>query len=341
MRKNIWVSISICFTVLFCCSLIVKAETPTIITDAEPLIRNRNIVFNGSFEEPHLDGGNDFNGFIPGIDDDAYYFLSPITVNTPIAQPDRWTLSGGGTETYGRWGNNINSITNFGVTVPVAGQAWSSTEIHGERSIYLGNETPLEISEEPVFMPNGEVVFTSPPVITLKPEYGPDPFAISQNVTGLVPGGLYRMSFWVSGEWSHEGFATSDFGATAGDGVVGVLIEGYDLLYLAIPAGHSKEPVGAPHVFGTDESHTYTLEFVATDTEMDISFMNWGHFDSLSDTIGWERGQSTELIMDNVIINAVMLPTNVPTLSEWGLIAMAGILGIVGFMVIRRRKVTA
>jgi hypothetical protein len=31
----------------------------------------------------------------------------------------------------------------------------------------------------------------------------------------------------------------------------------------------------------------------------------------------------------------------VPTLSEWGLIAMAGILGTVGFMVIRRRKVTA
>ena len=34
-------------------------------------------------------------------------------------------------------------------------------------------------------------------------------------------------------------------------------------------------------------------------------------------------------------------PSNVPTLSKWGLIAMAGILGIVGFMVIRRRKVTA
>jgi Tol biopolymer transport system component len=31
----------------------------------------------------------------------------------------------------------------------------------------------------------------------------------------------------------------------------------------------------------------------------------------------------------------------IPTLGEWGLIAMAGILGIVGFMVIRRRKVTA
>jgi len=34
-------------------------------------------------------------------------------------------------------------------------------------------------------------------------------------------------------------------------------------------------------------------------------------------------------------------PSNVPTLSEWGLITMAGILGIVGFLVMRRRKVTA
>ncbi len=34
-------------------------------------------------------------------------------------------------------------------------------------------------------------------------------------------------------------------------------------------------------------------------------------------------------------------PRNIPTLSEWGLIAMAVILGIVGFMVIRRRKVAA
>ncbi len=32
---------------------------------------------------------------------------------------------------------------------------------------------------------------------------------------------------------------------------------------------------------------------------------------------------------------------DVPTLSEWGLIAMAGILGIVGFMIIRRRKQVA
>jgi len=35
------------------------------------------------------------------------------------------------------------------------------------------------------------------------------------------------------------------------------------------------------------------------------------------------------------------IPADIPTLSEWGLITMAGVLGIVGFMVIRRRKATA
>jgi len=31
----------------------------------------------------------------------------------------------------------------------------------------------------------------------------------------------------------------------------------------------------------------------------------------------------------------------VPTISEWGMIAMAGVLGLVGFMVIRRRMASA
>jgi len=39
------------------------------------------------------------------------------------------------------------------------------------------------------------------------------------------------------------------------------------------------------------------------------------------------------------IIEVVVTP--IPTLSEWGLVAMVGVLGLVGFMVIRRRKVSA
>ena len=38
--------------------------------------------------------------------------------------------------------------------------------------------------------------------------------------------------------------------------------------------------------------------------------------------------------------NVKVVTSPIPTLSEWGLVAMAGILGLVGFMVIRRKKVT-
>ncbi|MCZ6864778.1 MAG: IPTL-CTERM sorting domain-containing protein, partial [Candidatus Dadabacteria bacterium] len=36
-----------------------------------------------------------------------------------------------------------------------------------------------------------------------------------------------------------------------------------------------------------------------------------------------------------------IISTPIPTLSEWGLIALAGILGIIGYIVMRRRKLTA
>ena len=41
------------------------------------------------------------------------------------------------------------------------------------------------------------------------------------------------------------------------------------------------------------------------------------------------------------IMGTPIIRAPIPTLSEWGLIAMASILGIVGFMVLRRRKVAA
>ncbi|MCH7519564.1 MAG: IPTL-CTERM sorting domain-containing protein [Candidatus Dadabacteria bacterium] len=44
---------------------------------------------------------------------------------------------------------------------------------------------------------------------------------------------------------------------------------------------------------------------------------------------------------DPVGVAITPILTSIPTLSEWGLIAMAAILGIVGFVVMRRRKATA
>ena len=46
-------------------------------------------------------------------------------------------------------------------------------------------------------------------------------------------------------------------------------------------------------------------------------------------------------IESNTVEKIWVITRNVPTLTEWGLIALAGILGLVGLMVIRRRKVTA
>ncbi len=50
--------------------------------------------------------------------------------------------------------------------------------------------------------------------------------------------------------------------------------------------------------------------------------------------IGMTSSNTVEKEWENV-------PLEIPTLSEWGLIAMASILGIVGFMVVRRRQVVA
>jgi len=49
--------------------------------------------------------------------------------------------------------------------------------------------------------------------------------------------------------------------------------------------------------------------------------------------IFWNPGESCSVVQE--------CARNVPIFNEWGLIAMAGILGIIGFIVIRRRKVTA
>ena len=46
-------------------------------------------------------------------------------------------------------------------------------------------------------------------------------------------------------------------------------------------------------------------------------------------------------IDSNSVTKTWILTRNVPTLSEWGLLSMAALLGIIGFMVIRRRKVPA
>jgi len=64
--------------------------------------------------------------------------------------------------------------------------------------------------------------------------------------------------------------------------------------------------------------------------------VNGEGFEGLSEPL-----DETDISVKLCVVSLRMAPKTIPTLSEWGLIAMAGILGIVGFMVMRRRKVTA
>lgn len=75
-------------------------------------------------------------------------------------------------------------------------------------------------------------------------------------------------------------------------------------------------------------SWTYTSEEVGIDSIVATSSFT-------------EDDIEIEIPSDTVIKIWQGIPRPIPALSQWGLIAMAGILGIIGFIVIKRRKVSA
>lgn len=52
-------------------------------------------------------------------------------------------------------------------------------------------------------------------------------------------------------------------------------------------------------------------------------------------------GQTVPGLDAIVFVEGTIPVTSIPTLSEWGLIAMAGLLGVICLLVIRRRKAAA
>ncbi len=82
----------------------------------------------------------------------------------------------------------------------------------------------------------------------------------------------------------------------------------------------------------------------ATDANGEVSWIYVGTLEAGvgTDTIvATYSAQGVDNISNAVEKQWIFAAKDVPTLSEWGLIAMASILGIVGFMVIRRRQVAA
>ena len=90
-------------------------------------------------------------------------------------------------------------------------------------------------------------------------------------------------------------------------------------------------PDGIPLAYTLEDSGQMTILWLATTGFSEIPYSCV----RIANTLIIENPDSRFELFQPFGDNGV---TNVPTLSEWGLIAMAGVLGIVGFMVIRRKR---
>ncbi len=249
-----------------------------------------NLVTNGSFELP---GGG------PGP---AQPFWATGTANTPLAVPPGWTSSGPSTN-YAVWGRDAGSpfrLRNSGV-LPDGGNA-----------LYFGNGQGAVTSLQPTFNPSGEVTFAGTPVILPPLPTFPTPVVLTQTVpTNATPAPSYILSFWVSGEGAGSG------GPGIPDGIFGLRVSntvaGNPYRYFAVPGG------GAAYGAGLRLEFSFTP--INPSLPVTLEFTNWGHFNLNP----YGMGTTTELVLDDVIVNPVPAPAS-------GLVLAAGLI------VARRRR---
>jgi hypothetical protein len=203
----------------------------------------------------------------------------------PFAVPPGWT-SAGQPATYAVWGSD-NPVAPFRVRQ-------SDILPHGQVGMYFGNGAPVTSDQPPTFnTTTGEVTFPNAPNFTIP--FG-GPARLWQQVdTHLTPAPSYIVSFWASGE------GAIGPGSPLEDGIFGFkmtnVLPGDPIQWLTAPSG-STSPLGA--------SHRYEYSFVPLNPllPVTIEFINPGHFDLTS----YGRSGTTELALDDVIVNAVPEP---------------------------------
>lgn len=205
--------------------------------------------------------------------------------------PPGWTSSGSPTS-YGVWGND-----------GLGGPRLRNSDIlpHGRNALYFGNGQTATPYSAPIYNPSGEVTFAGTPGVVSGPSF-PSPVVLFQTV--LLPAApSFILSFWVSGEGS--GFASPG----PLDGIFGMSLTNTDpsdpTRYFAVPQVGSRR-------------YEFTFTVLDPSQPVTLRFLNWGHL-----SIG---GGTTELVLDDVIINAVPTP------------GAAVILGLGGLMASRRRR---
>lgn len=257
-----------------------------------------NLVTNGSFEFRNSGGPG------PGATGSAVFWATG-TLATPFAVPAGWTSSGG-PNTYATWGGNLGLPVTHRGSAPLP---------DGLNAMYFGNGQGATTSLAPNFNPSGEVTFAGTP--TIQPPGGsfPVPCTLTQTVpTNLTPASSYILSFWVSGEGAYPGGI-----GTPNDGIFGLRVTntqaGDPTRYFAVPGGLG--------MYGSAMRLEFSFVPINPTLPVTIEFINWGHFNLTP----FGGTGTTELVLDDVIVNAVPAP------------GAAGLFGVVGLAAgLRRRR---
>ena len=244
-----------------------------------------NLVTNGSFE----------NGPPGPPAPGSVVFWATGTTNTPLAVPNGWTSSGPPAN-YAMWGSDPGG--------PPWRLRFSDILADGQRGMYFGNSGPATSNLAPTFNANGSVTFSGTPTLTAPTGA---PVKLMQSVpTHLNPAPSYLLSFWTSGE---------DVNAGSPDGIFGLrvtnVLAGDPLQFFTVPSG-----LGA---LGASHRYEFNLVPINPSLPIDVEFWNWGHF-NLAPFGG--ANFTTELVLDDMIVNKVPEPASICLLAAGSLLAL-------------------
>lgn len=245
-----------------------------------------NLVTNGSFEfgvNPPTDGNSPIDR----------RFWATGTTNTPFSVPTGWSSSGA-PSTYASWGNDGPGVyrTQGSDVLP-----------DGRLGMYFGNGAGATSNLPPTFQPNGEVTFPGTPSLFV-------PFGAACKLWQSVPTDTnaapsYVLSFWASGEFSGDTLPISP-------GIFGLRVTN-------VLPGDPIQFLTVPGTALASKRYEYSFTPLVPSTPVTVEFINWGHFDL---TAWGGSGFTTELVLDDVMVNMAPAPGAIAPLALGAAIAL-------------------
>lgn len=255
------------------------------LTNAELLDRTdpANLIANGDFSDVEAVSGSLDNNLVwafganavaKEIDSFATWLTDGNYRNgVQLVTIPEWTVTGGGSKTYAF----ISTATDYDGEPELPDFAATEALMAGASPnlAYFGNSVFWGATPEMSFEIEGEVsresyVIANSNFTAEELGDGDSPVKITQTVQ-TTPGKTYRLQF----------VQLTEGGTTVplAPGAFGVEITGYGRSYLRV----------------NEQGRRLTLDFLATEAETDISFLQYGHF-------SYDNGYSSELALDDVML---------------------------------------